>query len=158
CFHQGGEPMRWTWRRARLGALGVLTGVAVTWVLAHEGHEPLPSRGAKVDLARGHLTLSAEGREALDVATAEVAQPPLPDSVLAPVTLVAPWQRQAFASSRLPGRIVSFQARAGMVVQAGQVLAEVASLELEALRLEVRNARNDVLLAEKTLRGLEKAS
>ncbi|MFO0842545.1 MAG: efflux RND transporter periplasmic adaptor subunit [Gemmataceae bacterium] len=145
-------------QRVRLLALAALASVAVAWVLAHEGHAPLPSRGASVDVEKGHVVLTAESREALDVRTAEVARDPLPDGVLAYATLVAPWPRHAFVAPRLGGRIVRLLARPGQVVEEGQLLAEVASLELEALRLELRNAENDVRLAEKTLRAAEAAS
>jgi RND family efflux transporter MFP subunit len=110
-----------------------------------------------VDVAAGHVILTAESRDALDVRTAEVARRPLPQTALAYATLVAPWQRHAFASARLGGRIVKLHARAGQAVERGQLLAEVASLELEALQLELLNAVNDVRLAEKTLNNAEKS-
>src|SRR5262245_57268620 len=141
---------RWRWF-----ALFVLVTVAVTWVLAHEGHAPLPSRGAQVDVEQGRILLSREAREALDVRSDQVQRRPLPETLLAYLTLSAPWQRHAFASSRLPGKIVALHARPGQGVQAGQLLAEVRSLELEALQLELRNAENDVRVAEKALQGIE---
>ncbi len=147
--------MRRSYRRFALAAL--LTAL-VSWALAHEGHAPLPSRGAQVDVAQGRILLSREAREALDVRSEEVTRRPLPEALLAYATLAAPWQRHAFVSSRLPGRVVALHARPGQVVQAGQLLAEVRSLELEALRLELRNAENDARASEKTLEGLEKVA
>jgi RND family efflux transporter MFP subunit len=138
--------------------LACLVTVLVTWLFAHEGHAPLPSRGVQFDLARGLVILTAEAREALDVQTAPVQRGALPDTVLAYATLVAPWQGHTFASSRLSGRIVKLHARPGDAIRAGQVLAEVASLDLETLQLELLNARNDVRLAEKVLGNLESAS
>src|SRR5262245_5102881 len=136
----------------------VALGVAVTWALAHEGHAPLPTRGATVDVEKGHVILTAEPCDALDVRSVEVARRPLHESVLAYATLEAPWQRHAFGSARLAGRIVKLHVQPGQAVERGQLLAEVASLELEALRLEVLNAGNDVRQAEKTLQAVEKAS
>jgi RND family efflux transporter MFP subunit len=147
--------MRRSYRRFALAAL--LTAL-VSWALAHEGHAPLPSRGAQVDVAQGRILLSREAREALDVRSEEVTRRPLPEALLAYATLAAPWQRHAFVASRLPGRVVALHARPGQVVRGGQLLAEVRSLELEALRLELRNAENDVRAAEKTLEGLEKVA
>ncbi len=139
-------------------ALAVLVTLAVSWVLAHEGHEPLPSRGATVNVQQGQVILTAESREALDVQTVEIQRGSLPQTALAYATLTAPWKRHAFVASRLAGRIVRLHVQPGEVVQAGQLLAEVSSLELEALRLELVNALNDLRVAEKTLRAVESAS
>src|SRR5438445_9152729 len=94
-------------------ALGVLLTVAVTWLWAHEGHQPLPSKGAEVDLAKGQVTLSRAAREALDVQTAVVEQRPVIEKVLASATLEAPWQCHAYVATRLPGRIVQLHAKPG---------------------------------------------
>jgi cobalt-zinc-cadmium efflux system membrane fusion protein len=136
-------------------AVALLVTVAATWVLAHEGHAPLPTRGAQVDAAKGQIILSRDAREALDVQTAEVEARPVTESLLAYATLTAPWQNHAFASSRVGGRVVKLHAQPGQVVAAGQVLAEVESVELEALQLELLNARNDVCLSEKLVADLE---
>src|SRR5689334_21995549 len=87
-----------------LPARAALLTVAVTWLWAHEGHAPLPSKGVDTkDLAHGLLTVSSSARQALDVQTAEVRSQPVAESLLAYATLTAPWQQHAFASSRLPG-------------------------------------------------------
>jgi RND family efflux transporter MFP subunit len=139
-------------------ALVLLLTVAVTLVWAHEGHAPLPTRGAQVDLAHGQLTLSRQAGEALDVRTAEVETHTVEEKLLAYATLESPWQRHAFASSRLPGRIVRLLVQAGQTVTAGQPLAEVQSPELENLLLELRNARNDARLSEEVLKGVEESA
>lgn len=136
-------------------AVAVLLTVAATWVLAHEGHAPLPTRGAQVDAAKGQIILSRDAREALDVRTAEVESRPVTESLLAYATLTSPWQNHAFASSRVAGRVVKLHAQPGESVAAGQVLAEVESVELEALQLELLNARNDARLSEKIVADLE---
>mgnify|MGYP000909101824 CR=1 FL=1 len=52
-------------RNANLGirtlcaALGLLVTVAVTWLFAHEGHAPLPTKGAQVDVEKGRVVLAA---------------------------------------------------------------------------------------------------
>lgn len=146
---------RWAWqsRRSAIVAGIALLTVAVTWLYAHEGHAPLPTRGAQVDPVRGVITLSAESRQALDVRTVEVEDRSLPEFVAAYATLVSPWQRHAFASSRLPGQIIKMNVQAGELVAANTVLAEVKSLELENLQLELLNALNDIRLSERILKG-----
>ena len=144
-------------RRAVLAA-GLLLTAAATWLLAHEGHAALPTRGAQVDAAKGLVVLSREAREALDVRTAEVEVRPVEDGVLAYATLVAPWPRHAFASSRVGGRVTKLLAQPGQVVTAGQPLAEVEGAELEGLRLEARTAQTDIDSAEKVAAGLRDAS
>jgi RND family efflux transporter MFP subunit len=140
-----------------LGAAAVilLLTAAVIWLWAHEGHAPLPTKGAQVDIAKGQVILSAEARSALDVQTAEVDLRPVEERVLAYATLVAPWQKHAFVTVRLPGRITKLYVKPGQAVDAGQTLAEVQSLELENLQLELVNAQNDIQLSAKVLEQLE---
>ncbi|MCI0459358.1 MAG: efflux RND transporter periplasmic adaptor subunit [Gemmataceae bacterium] len=142
-------------RPAALGALAVLVTVAVTWLWAHEGHAPLPTKGAQIDVAKGQVILSREAREALGVQTAEVELRPVEEKVLAYATLVAPWQQHAFVTARLPGRINKLHVQPGQAVAAGQPLAEVQSLELENLQLELLNAANDIQLSAKILEQME---
>jgi len=137
--------------------LVALLSLAVTVLLAHEGHAPLPTKGAQVDVEKGLVVLSKEAREALAVQTAEVQLRHVEDKVLAYATLVAPWEQHAFVSTRLPGRIAKLHVQPGQSVAAGQVLAEVEALELKSLQLELINAQNDVELSRKILRELEKA-
>jgi len=139
-----------------LGGLLLLT-VAVTWLFAHEGHAPLPTKGAQVDVAKGRIILAQSAREALDVQTAEVEVRPVDERTLAYTMLTTPWQAHAYASSRLPGKIVKMNVRPGQTVAAGEVLAEVQSLELESMRLEVRNGLNEARLSQKVLETLRQA-
>src|SRR5262245_24075616 len=142
------------WRKAQVAAPLLLLTVVAAWLWAHEGHAPLPSKGAQVDVAKGSIVLSQESRTALDVQTAEVEDRSLPKFVPAYATLVSPWKLHGFASARLPGRIEDLRVQAGQQVEAGQVLAEVRSLDLENLELELLNARNNVRLAEGVLKAL----
>ena len=146
------------WKARGLLSLAALLTVAVTWLFAHEGHVALPSRGAQVDAAKGYIILSRESRDALDVKAVEITTKPIPESVLAYATLVAPWQRHAFASSRLPGRIVKLHVQPGEQVKGGQVLAEVVSFELENLQLEILAAKSEQQLAERTVAILRESA
>jgi RND family efflux transporter MFP subunit len=143
---------------AALAALASLVTVAVTWLWAHEGHAPLPTRGVAVDGAAGQLVVSGESRAALDIRTAQVEKRPVPETVLAQAVLTAPWQQHAYVTSRLGGRVKALLVQPGQTVAAGQVLAEVESLDLEDLQLEVRNAWNALQLADKVAKGLTEAS
>jgi RND family efflux transporter MFP subunit len=139
-------------------SLCALLTVAVTWLLAHEGHAPLPTRGAQVDVAKGLVILSPETRAALDVQTAEVDTRPVEERLLAYASLAAPWQQHAFVTTRLPGRVVKLHAQPGQDVAAGEPLAEVESVELASLQAEILNAQNDVRLSAKVLTAMEDAA
>ena len=143
---------------AALAALIVLVTAAATWLWAHAGHAPLPTKGAQVDVAKGQVILSGEARDTLDVQTAEVGLRSVEESLFAYATLMAPWHQHAYVSTRLSGRIDKLHVQPGQAVTAGQVLAEVQSLELKNLQLEAVNARNDLRLSAKTLEQVEQAS
>src|SRR5262249_5435654 len=139
-------------------ALGIAFTLAATWLWAHEGHQPLPTRGASVDAAKGVIVLSDSARAALDVQTAEAKLQTLEERIIAPATVVAPWQLYAYTTSRIEGKIVAIHARPGQAVPQGAVLAEVESLELEDLQLELLNAQNDLKLSAENQAQLEAAA
>ncbi len=132
----------------------VMSGIA----FGHEGHQPLPTKGVRVDLAKGRITLSKAARDLIDVRTVEVEQREGTERLRAYATLVAPWTKYAVVTSRLSGRVVTLPVRPGDVVEAGQVLAELDSLDLHTLRLDYQKARNDIDLSGKILDGLEPAA
>lgn len=142
-------------RRPARAALLLLVTVAAVWLYAHEGHAPLPAEGLLIDRDKGEVALSPEAREALGVATAEADVAPLAEEIVAPATLVSPWGRHGFASARLGGRVAALHVRPGQAVTRGQLLAEVQSLELDQLLLELRTAENEARLAADSLRALE---
>jgi membrane fusion protein, heavy metal efflux system len=147
------------WQRRIVAALFVLLTAAATWILAHEGHTPLPARGVDTHhLALGKLIVSREALEALGVQTAEVVSRPVEEYLLASATLTPPWNQHAFASSRLPGRIIKLNVQPGQRVAKGDVLAEVESLELESLQQEILTVRNDLRLAKQIVEDLAKAT
>lgn len=152
--HTSGKPHSPV-RRSAVLAFGCILTVAATIAIAHEGHTPLPSKGASVDTTTGLIRLSADARAALDVQTSEIGTEPPPETILAYATLETPWKKHAFAVSRLPGRIVSLRARPGDRIEADTVLAEVQSQELETLQLEIQNAGTEAKLAEQVLQGLK---
>lgn len=136
----------------------ILACMATASALGHEGHQPLPTKGVRVDLAKGRITLSKAARELIDVRTSEVEQREGTERLRAYATLVAPWTKYAVVTSRLSGRVVTLPVRPGDFVEAGQVLAELDSLDLHTLRLDYQKARNDIDLSGKILEGLEPAA
>ncbi|OAI55145.1 hypothetical protein AYO44_00070 [Planctomycetaceae bacterium SCGC AG-212-F19] len=139
-------------------ALTVLLAAAATWVWAHEGHTPIPTNGVSVDVARGLITLTPKAVQALGVQSAAIRPMALEDRIIAPASLVAPWQRYGFATSRIEGRITAIHIQPGQSVPAGQALAEVQSLELENLQLELVNAAGETRLSEANLAQLRAAA
>lgn len=126
---------------------------------AHEGHAPLPTKGVDVDAERGLVTLSPEAQAALALQLARAEPGKLRQTTLAYARVVTPWQQRHFVSSRLPGRISQLLVRSGERVEAGQLLAEIASPELEGLVLQLQTAANDLALTKRQydlLVGLER--
>ena len=142
--------------RVRWGLLLLI--IAGASAFGHEGHQPLPTKGVQLDLKTGHLTLSRAAREVLDVQSAEVQTRDVAGAVRAYATVVAPWTRQAYVTSRLPGRIAKLHVRPGDVVKAGQILAEVDSLDLHTLRLDYQKAQNEFELSGRILDSLMPAA
>jgi RND family efflux transporter MFP subunit len=140
---------------ARAASVLVLLTVAVTWLWAHEGHQALPTRGAQVDAARGQINLSPDARSALDVKTEEVGVRRVEERLALPALLVAPWQGRAFVTTRLAGRVTAVHVQPGQAVSQGQALAEVQSVELESLQLELLQAANEARLSAENLKSLE---
>lgn len=135
----------------------LLVALAAGAVLAHEGHKALPSRGAAVDLEQGTIVLSRESRDALDVQSADVAMGGLPQRIHAYAVVRPPWGRHTFASSRLPGRITRIMVQPGQQVHAGELLAEITSLDLEVLQQDVLTQRTELGVAREVLADLRKS-
>lgn len=132
-------------REVMIAIAGVL--LTVSGVSAHEGHAPLPTKGAALDPATGILRLSRTARIALGLETVEVQTRQITQSSFAYARLEAPWNRRAMVSSLLPGRIVHLYARPGESVAQGQALAEIDSQPLQVLRMELLSAQNDAALS-----------
>jgi multidrug efflux pump subunit AcrA (membrane-fusion protein) len=73
----------------------------------------------------------------------------LRQTTLAYARVVTPWQQRYFVSSRLPGRISQLLVKSGEQVEAGQLLAEIASPDLEGLVLQLQSAANDLALTRR---------
>jgi len=128
---------------------GIMLSIASA--AGHEGHAPLPSKGALIDAAAGTIVLSSRAQQALRVETAEVVARKLERRNLAYAVLMAPWDRHAFAATGIGGRIVAVHVRPGQTVRAGEKLAEMESLELETIQLEMLRAQAELELSTETL-------
>lgn len=120
-------------------------------VAAHEGHAPIPSRGATVDSKRGVVALSGEARSLLDVRTVELHTQPHSERLFAFTSIESPWNQKAWVVARLPGRIVRILVQSGDSVEAGQCVAELQSPELELLWLEQQSKQRELRLAQDVL-------
>lgn len=128
-------------------ALAILPEVAP----AHEGHQPLPSKGVQIDSERGYITLSGQARNAIGLATEEVAVGDVASTLTVYAESVSPWQSRAFGSAQVPGRITKLLVRPGDIVTQSQVVAELRSRELELLHLEYVQSKKDVALNRQLL-------
>jgi membrane fusion protein, heavy metal efflux system len=77
--------------------------------------------------------------------------------VVAQATVELPTNRQVFATSRVEGRVTRFLADPSQPVRAGQVLAEVDSLQLRNLQLELLQSVAKMRWAKQSLAHLEGA-
>lgn len=138
-------------------ALGLLLVGTVTWVLAHEGHVALPSRGAQVDAENGYIVLSREAYAALDVKATELTTTPLPQTVLAYAEVAARWGKHVYVATRVPGRIQQVFVQAGDTVDAGQTIATIQSAELENLQTEIVRTEAELVLAKQVVTSLKQS-
>lgn len=127
-------------------------------IQAHEGHKPLPTKGVEVDANSGMLVLSASARDAIEVKTQEVLQGPLASHLNAFGTLAVPWNNHALVGPLMEGRVESVYAVAGDQVQAGQVIAQIASPLIEQMQKEIRDLVAGVSLDQQLLQGAQEAS
>lgn len=147
--------MKMDYRQARAMTLAILlivlgdrVGVAV---FAHEGHQPLPSKGVLVDSLNGKITLTAQARDAIGLRSEEVVVGTVRSELSLYAETVPAWDAKAFGSARVSGRITKLLANPGDSVSAGQVIAELSSRELEAVTLEYLQAEKELELNAKLL-------
>jgi len=123
--------------------------------LAHEGHAPLPTKGATV---RGdRLMLSASAAKAIGVQLGKVELAEVQRTVHAVGTVELPWSQQAYVSTLVAGRVERILVRPGDSVAVGQELARISGAELERLQLEMLQAAVESSLATRMLKGQQSA-
>ncbi len=119
--------------------------------VAHEGHQPLPTKGVQVDTNRGYITLSAQARQTIGLETAEVSVGEVSSRLFAYAETIAPWSAKAFGSAQISGRITRLFVRPGDSVTKDQVVAELSSRELELLQVEFSQAKMELALNKQLL-------
>ncbi|AMV22627.1 efflux RND transporter periplasmic adaptor subunit [Planctomyces sp. SH-PL14] len=125
--------------------------------LAHEGHQPLPSKGVQVDVERGHVTLSKQARDILDIQSVEIGPGTIASRIYAYTTVVTPWRRRANVSTRLAGKVTALHVVPGDKVQAGQRLVELDSVAFQTLRADYQKTLSELELARTVLKALAPA-
>src|SRR5260221_2985866 len=123
----------------------LLPGVA----MAHEGHAPLPTKGATVKGDR--LMLSASASKAIGVQTTKVELAEVQRTVNAVGSVELPWTQQAYVTTLIAGRVDQVLVKPGEVVAAGQELVRVSGMELETLQLALLQAASERSLASRML-------
>ncbi len=129
-----------------LGLVGLFAALPAR---AHDGHAPLPSKGATVQ--GNQLLLSEPARRAIGVETAKVTLADLERTVRAQAQVQLPWHQQALVTTLIPGRIARVLVRPGDRVEPGQPLALIEGLELEGLQRELLRALAERALADRLL-------
>ena len=84
-------------RRSFHAALAIVMLVHIPQVEAHDGHAPLPTKGATVQ--GNQLLLSERARKAIGVTTAKVTLADLRKVVEAQCQVRLPWHQQAHVSA-----------------------------------------------------------
>jgi cobalt-zinc-cadmium efflux system membrane fusion protein len=103
---------------------------------------------------QGVLRLSPEAKKNIRLRVEPVEPQVVEDVVEVDGAVDVPPDRRAFASSQLAGTLQKIRVDRGQAVRAGEVLAEVASLELQSLQLELLRAHLQIALLEETLQRL----
>ena len=139
----------WPHRLLILMVLAILAHQANRAVHSHDGHAPLPSKGATVQGIQ--LLLSEPARMAIGVEVGKVTLADLNRRIRAQGHVQLPWSQQSLVTTLVPGRIVKVMARPGEQVRKGQILALIESLELETIQRELLKAVSTKTLADRLL-------
>jgi RND family efflux transporter MFP subunit len=121
--------------------------LAPTGARAHEGHAPLPTKGATVQGNR--VLLSEKARRSIALETVKVALGDIRRTIRAQARVELPWHQQAMITTLVPGRVGRVLVRPGEAVECGQELIRVDSLELESLQRDLLRADAELGLARR---------
>jgi multidrug efflux pump subunit AcrA (membrane-fusion protein) len=107
---------------------------------------------------QGVLRLSPEAVRGTGLRVESAGRRPFADVVLLQDVIDLPSERRAVVSSRLAGTLHRIAVDRDQVVRPGEVVAEVASLELQNLQLEMLRNHLQAGLLERQFRGLRSAA
>lgn len=113
---------------------------------AHEGHQPLPTKGVLVDTKNGQITLSGQARGVIGLESREVTEGTVASTLKVYAESVTPWHAKAFGSAQIAGRISKLLVNPGDFVAKDQMVAELSSRELELLSLDYVQAQKELSL------------
>jgi RND family efflux transporter MFP subunit len=105
----------------------------------------------------GVLRLSDEAQKNIGLRVEPVGRQVVEEMVEVDGAVDVPPDRRSFASSQLSGSLQKIHVERGQAVRAGDVLAEVASLELQSLQLDLLRAHLQLALLEGLLENLRRA-
>src|SRR4051812_22927538 len=100
-----------------LVAVALASVLALDRALAHEGHAPLPTKGATVE--RDRVLLSEKARRSIGLESVKVTLGDLRRTVRAQARVELPWHQQAMIATVVAGRISRVLVRPGEAVEAG---------------------------------------
>ncbi len=126
--------------------LTVLIAFGAFPIRAHEGHQPLPTKGVQIDTAKGYITLSGQAQSALGIQTEEVKRGKVATNLKVYSESLTPWNARGFGSAQIPGRIEKLLVRPGDLVAKDQIVALLSSRDLEVVKLDFLEASNDLAL------------
>ncbi len=131
--------------------LTVLIAFGAFPIRAHEGHQPLPTKGVQIDTAKGYITLSGQAQSALGIQTEEVKRGKVATNLKVYSESLTPWNARGFGSAQIPGRIEKLLVRPGDLVAKDQIVALLSSRDLEVVKLDFLEASNDLALNQRLL-------
>src|SRR6266540_2276124 len=139
---------------SRLEVAGLLIALAVmaTPLSAHEGHKAIATKGVMFGPKTSSLLMEPLALKAIGLSTAKVDFGTIEESLSVPARVMLPWTRQAYATTLIAGIIERIHVKPGDLVRAGDVLAELRSLEFESLQLEYTQRIIEKAFSEENLR------
>lgn len=139
-------------KRRTLGTIIAVLGILVTLLFAHEGHQAITTKGVALGPVSGNLFLEPPARRAVGLSTAKVDFGSIEETLDVPGRVVLPPGRHGFASARVAGVVRTIRVKPGDWVNEGEVLAEISSLEVSGLELELEQRRLERGMIEENLK------
>jgi RND family efflux transporter MFP subunit len=138
----------------RIACVAAIAAIALL-LDAHEGHRGTAVKGIKLE--RGKLSMQEANKKAIGLTHGRVDFRTMEQTLSISSETTIPWSSRAFASTRLPGSISRIMAKPGTMVKKGELLAEIESVEYEALQLEYRQRIVDAKVAGDNLKRAQEA-
>jgi membrane fusion protein, heavy metal efflux system len=105
---------------------------------------------------QGVLTLTLEAQRNIKLQLESITERPLEDVVSVSGTVEMPPESKVLASSRIPGKIARILVGLSEPVQAGQIVAQVESLEFDSIQLDLIQTQTRLVLLRELLERARK--